>query len=36
MAHAAKKDPFEFRRDLMVDHPRFEAVLETVAAMAAT
>ena len=34
MAHAAKKDPFEFRRDLMSDHPRFKAVLERVAAMA--
>jgi isoquinoline 1-oxidoreductase beta subunit len=34
MAHAAKKDPFEFRRSLMSDHPRFKAVLERVAAMA--
>ena len=34
MAHAAKKDPFEFRRDLMTEHPRFKAVLEKVAAMA--
>lgn len=34
MAHAAKKDPFQFRRDLMNDHPRFKAVLERVAAMA--
>ena len=34
MAHAAKKDPFQFRRDLMTDHPRFKAVLERVAAMA--
>ena len=34
MAHAAKKDPFAFRRDLMVDQPRFKAVLEKVAAMA--
>ena len=34
MAHAAKKDPFAFRRDLMVDEPRFKAVLEKVAAMA--
>ena len=33
MAHAAKKDPFEFRRDLMTEHPRFKAVLEKVAAM---
>ena len=34
MAHAAKKDPFAFRRDLMTDHPRFKAVLERVAKMA--
>ena len=34
MAHAAKKDPFAFRRDLMTDHPRFKAVLERVATMA--
>jgi isoquinoline 1-oxidoreductase beta subunit len=34
MAHAAKKDPFQFRRDLMTDHPRFKTVLERVAAMA--
>ena len=34
MAHAAKKDPFQFRRDLMSDQPRFKAVLERVAAMA--
>ncbi len=34
MAHAAKKDPFQFRRDLMTDQPRFKAVLERVAAMA--
>jgi isoquinoline 1-oxidoreductase subunit beta len=34
MAHAAKKDPFTFRRDLITDHPRFKAVLERVAAMA--
>ncbi len=34
MAHAAKKDPFQFRRDLMIDQPRFKAVLERVAAMA--
>jgi len=33
MAHAAKKDPFQFRRDLMTEHPRFKAVLEKVAAM---
>ena len=34
MAHAAKKDPFQFRRDLMTDQPRFKAVLERLAAMA--
>jgi isoquinoline 1-oxidoreductase subunit beta len=34
MAHAAKKDPFQFRRDLITEHPRFKAVLERVAAMA--
>ena len=34
MAHAAGKDPFHFRRDLMTEHPRFKAVLERVAAMA--
>jgi isoquinoline 1-oxidoreductase beta subunit len=34
LAHAAKKDPFEFRRGLMTEHPRFKAVLERVAAMA--
>jgi isoquinoline 1-oxidoreductase beta subunit len=34
MAHAAKKDPFQFRRDLMTEQPRFKAVLERVAAMA--
>jgi isoquinoline 1-oxidoreductase beta subunit len=33
LAHAAKKDPFAFRRDLMTDQPRFKAVLEKVAAM---
>jgi isoquinoline 1-oxidoreductase beta subunit len=33
MAHAAKKDPFEFRRDLMGEQPRFKAVLERVAQM---
>src|SRR5688572_2197846 len=33
MAHAAKKDPFQFRRDLMTEHPRFKAVLDKVAAM---
>jgi isoquinoline 1-oxidoreductase beta subunit len=34
LAHAAGKDPFTFRRDLMGEHPRFKAVLERVAAMA--
>jgi isoquinoline 1-oxidoreductase beta subunit len=34
LAHAAKKDPFQFRRDLMSEQPRFKAVLEKVAAMA--
>ena len=34
LAHAAKKDPFEFRRNLMTDQPRFKAVLERVATMA--
>ena len=34
MAHAAGKDPFTFRRDLMTDQPRFRAALERVAAMA--
>lgn len=34
LAHAAKKDPFQFRRDLMGEHPRFKAALERVAAMA--
>lgn len=33
LAHAAKKDPFAFRRDLMGEQPRFKAVLERVAAM---
>jgi isoquinoline 1-oxidoreductase beta subunit len=33
MAHAAGKDPFEFRRGLMGDHPRFKAVLERAATM---
>jgi isoquinoline 1-oxidoreductase beta subunit len=34
MAHAAKKDPYRFRRDLLSDQPRFRAVLDKVAAMA--
>ena len=34
MAHAAGKDPYLFRRDLLNDQPRFKAVLEKVAAMA--
>jgi isoquinoline 1-oxidoreductase beta subunit len=33
MAHAANKDPFEFRRALLNEEPRFKAVLEKVAAM---
>lgn len=33
MAHAAGKDPFEFRRSLLTDQPRFKAALEKVAAM---
>lgn len=34
LAHAAKKDPFEFRRDLLGKQPRFRRVLEEAAAMA--
>jgi isoquinoline 1-oxidoreductase beta subunit len=34
MAHAAGKDPYLFRRDLMTDQPRFRAALERVATMA--
>jgi isoquinoline 1-oxidoreductase beta subunit len=34
LAHAAGKDPFLFRRDLMTEEPRFRAVLEKVAAIA--
>jgi isoquinoline 1-oxidoreductase subunit beta len=34
MAHAAKKDPFAFRRDLLASQPRFRAALEKAAAMA--
>jgi isoquinoline 1-oxidoreductase beta subunit len=33
MAHAAGKDPFEFRRGLLGEQPRFKAALERVAAM---
>jgi isoquinoline 1-oxidoreductase subunit beta len=33
MAHAAGKDPYVFRRDLLGDQPRFRAALERVAAM---
>ncbi len=33
MAHAAGKDPFEFRRGLLGGQPRFKAALEKVAAM---
>jgi isoquinoline 1-oxidoreductase beta subunit len=33
MAHAAGKDPFEFRRSLLGEQPRFKAVLEKAAAM---
>jgi isoquinoline 1-oxidoreductase beta subunit len=33
MAHAAGKDPFEFRRGLLGDQPRFKAALEKAAAL---
>ncbi|HXI28722.1 MAG TPA: molybdopterin cofactor-binding domain-containing protein, partial [Vicinamibacterales bacterium] len=33
MAHAAGRDPFEFRRGLLRDQPRFKAALEKAAAM---
>jgi isoquinoline 1-oxidoreductase beta subunit len=33
MAHAAGKDPFDFRRGLLGDQPRFKAALEKAAAM---
>jgi isoquinoline 1-oxidoreductase subunit beta len=35
MAHAAGKDPFEFRRALLNDQPRFKAALEKAATMSA-
>jgi isoquinoline 1-oxidoreductase beta subunit len=34
LAHAAKRDPFEYRRDLLEEEPRHRAVLERAAAMA--
>jgi isoquinoline 1-oxidoreductase beta subunit len=34
MAHAAGKDPYAFRRELLGDQPRFRAALEKAAAMA--
>jgi isoquinoline 1-oxidoreductase subunit beta len=34
LAHAAGKDPYLFRHDLLTDQPRFRAALEKVAAMA--
>ena len=34
LAHAAGKDPYEFRRGLLQQHPRHRTVLETVAAKA--
>ena len=34
LAHAAGKDPFEYRRDLLRDQPRFLAALERAASMA--
>ena len=34
MAHAAGKDPYHFRRDLLGDQPRFRAAIDRAAAMA--
>src|SRR5262249_47641886 len=34
LAHAAKKDPYAFRRDLLNEGPRFRAVLDRAAKMA--
>jgi isoquinoline 1-oxidoreductase beta subunit len=34
IAHAAGKDPYEFRRDLLGDQPRFRAALERAATLA--
>ena len=34
LAHAAKRDPFEFRRSLLLSHPRCRAVLELAAGKA--
>jgi len=34
LAHAAKKDPYQFRRDLLTSRPRFLAALDKAAAMA--
>ena len=31
MAHAAKRDPFEFRREMLADNPRLKHVLEVAA-----